>query len=391
MKRVTSRGLAAVAALALTMGVGAASASASGFMADEYPASLSGASTSFLAVNTNIHNFNCETALSGTLSGPTKSAAVSMPSEIKCGSAKVKTNGCTLNLKPGAETGEGVFSGTAEIAVGCSGIAFTNSLGCTANFPPQGGIAATFEKVGSGSTAGFNLSLSGSGLEYVTSGAGCAPATYKNGTASGSWSVAAESKGKQTGVHVAHQIGFHMGGEQSEDPSKQPRFKAENYPAGIVGEQTTQHLLKTGAAGTLSCNTVNLAGTLSAASPEALLSPEFKTCKLAGNKLKVRTNGCLYEFHVANVAGPYAGTLELSCSGWNQLEFEYNSGGCTVVLPEQTLAAVSYEDIGVGAERKVVAQLTGEGIDYGLSAGCLNPGFYNDATLGGASTLEAML
>jgi hypothetical protein len=147
--------------------------------------------------------------------------------------------------------------------------------------------------------------------------------------------------------------------------------------------------LKTSAVGTIKCTATTLGGVMAAVSPEALLDPEFTGCAITGAKAKFRSNSCDYSFKVANVVGSYSGSLVLSCVGSDQLEFE--AEGCTVKLPAQTLAAVSYEATGFEAERKVTAQLSGAGIKYTVGSGCYaTPGSYSDGTLSGSTILEAI-
>lgn len=305
----------------------------------------------------------------------------------------MKSNGCKVNLKPGAETGSGVFSGTAEIP-SCPGLSYLASGSCTVTYLPQGGIAASFENVGSGASAAVNVSLSGTGLEYTISGSGCPVGTYKNGTLQGSWNVWAQSAGGgQVNLHTARQNGIFLAGEQSEDPKAQPRFEAEGYPAGIIAPQVTQHVFGT-SIGNLKCNGVDLGATVGGASSELGLDPEFRGCRVNASKTTIRTNTCTYALKVANAAGPYSGTLSLACSGSNQLEAEFLGwgGNCTIKIPPQTLASVSYENQGSGASRTVLASMSGTGLKYTLGANCeLTPGSYGNGTLSGSTSLGGLL
>jgi hypothetical protein len=392
MKRVKQVSIVAMATLALALSVSVASASAtSGFMTGTFPATLKGVPATYLNLKTNMGTAgNCYSTFYGSVPRPADSASVALFEEISCSSVKVKSNGCKLNLKPGAETSPGVFAGSAEIS-GCStGISFYQSP-CTFTFPPQG-IDATFENIGSGSSAEIKVTLGDSSVEYVNSGySGCLPGTYKNGVVEGSWKTYAEDAiGNQVNAHVGKPNTLHMGGS-SETPSNPPRFKAEKgYPAGVIGKQGTQHQLYMPAIGTFKCSAVNLGGVLSGPSAEALLDPEFVTCGIGGMKVKVRTNSCDYRFDVANVGPAYAGTLNLVCSGSDQLEVDINSSTCTVKFPAQQLATVGYETSGIG----VLAKLTGEGVKYTLGEGCSGygtPGSYTNGTFSGSTTLEAIL
>lgn len=384
MRRFRFIALGAMAAMAMTLVAGAAMASATPILAEQYPASLSGTTLTGLGMNFGIGSVSkCNGNLSGSATTPSATTSVSIPAEDKCegATAPVKSNGCKFALHPGTETSPGHFGGTFDIAAGCSGLS-TSYFGCPINFPPQSGMSATYENVTWEGKNATVVTLSGGGMEYTRTGSGCGPGTYHDGTLSGSWRLTSSTEGKPYGIDVATKSGFFLTGAGSSS-----EFEAEKYAVAITAKQTTVEKFEV-AAGTAKCEQVNMRAYNEVSTSELLLEPEFVHCKAFGLATTVQTNGCLYLGTVVS-SGPYSGVLKLFCPSGKSLEFNAGFGSCILSIPPQVIATSTYENTGTGAERKVVAQMKGEGLEYTQSLGCAEgTGTFHNGVFSGAQTFE---
>ena len=370
-------------AMAFTLVVSAATASANPLMAENYPATLSGASVGLLNMETSIgSSSNCEGKLSGSAFVPSEAVNVSLPAESPCSGSggPIKSNGCSLVLHLGAETSPGVFGGTFDIAAGCSGLS-SEYLGCKYNFPPQSGASATFENT---TWEGKNVTivnLSGGEMEYTINS--CGSGTHHDGRLWGSWRLSSSTLGTTYGIHVASQLGLFLGGEGSAS-----RLEAERYPAGVIAKQTTVEKFVV-AAGNAKCAQVNLRGLAEEPTSGVYFLPELNLCKAFGRVAAVQTNGCLYTA-IIEESGPYAGGMWLGCPSGKQLEINAGFGFCVLSIPSQQIAASTFEAMGSGAGRNVVDQMNGEGLEYTQSSGCpAGAGTFHNGVFSGGTTLEA--
>jgi hypothetical protein len=85
--------------------------------------------------------------------------------------------------------------------------------------------------------------------------------------------------------------------------SAQAHFSSAAYPAVASGEQTEKHEFTT-VAGTVKCSTANFtSGSISETSSTLTVTPEYKTCTIAGIGATVNMNGCDYVFSVDSSSG----------------------------------------------------------------------------------------
>ena len=379
--------LGALAATAVSLAAGAVTASANVVLAEKYPSTLAGAHQGALEMFTSWGTVGmCYGDLSGSASAPTDPLKASLPKETKCASGVLKSNSCSFVLHPGVETGSGQFPGTFDISTGCTGLT-TELLGCKIKFPPQSGMSATFQNTTSEGKEAILVTLSGEGMEYTTEASACSANTYHNGTLRGSWMLSSSTSGTHYGIHVANRTGLFLGGEGSPEGPNPPRFELEKTPAAVIGKQTTLEQFEF-AAGTTKCERVNLGGVASQSTNEVLFVPEFEGCKAFGLKATVQVNGCQLGAYVLK-SSPYSGTLGLGCPSGKQLEINAGAGSCVVSIAPQAIAANTYEVVGSGAERKVVATMKGEGLEYTQTGvGCLETGTFHNGVFSGAETFE---
>lgn len=405
MKIIKVMGLVAVAAL--TLGAQVASASTPGFVADQYPAAIKVTPTSGKqSFKFNFTNTECDAStLSGEVTEPSETLSAGSTESQKCNTYFSYTptfslNSCKLIFHP-AVSGAGTFEiGPAN----CGGVTVKNIKGCDVTMVPQSGLKASYENVGSGSTASVKISLTATGMKYTESGSGCAKASPENGTWTGSWEVTGKYLGAATGVRfVDLRTSFTVSGTLSEEGAKQPAFEAGEYPAAIVGEQSAaDRLLFTTNLGTQECEKSKFGrGMLVKSASLPLTSTEQANCVAFGfANVTVKTNGCEYVLRVPNaapVAGVYNGELDVTCPGTSKIEIP--TPGCTVKIGSQSgLGGVTLAPTGSeGSEHYVVADFDVKGMVYtetpvGIIPTCSGVKgqtyTYTDGTLGGSMTLK---
>lgn len=382
MRRIGIASAAALGAMALTLVAIVATASANVVLSEKYPAVLSGTDTQGLNLQFSSGLVSkCLGGASGSASAPSSTVRVSLPTKEKCGyGATVATNGCTFALHPGAGS---THEGTFDIASGCTGLS-TEYFGCAVNYPPQSGLHATFENTTWEGKSAVLVYLNGGGAEYTTSGLGCTSGTHHDGVIFGGWRIASFSEvGEYFGMHVTDPSGAFLAGEGSGS-----QFKLETYPGALSGRQTTVEKFEV-AAGIAKCEQVNLGSAVKGATSEVIFEPEFAGCRAFGIfPTTLQVNGCQYVATVSS-SGPYAGGMALSCPSGKQLEFNAGYGTCILSIPSQPIATSTYEVTGSGAERRIVTQMKGTGLEYTQSVGCPEgSGTFKNGVFGGAETLE---
>jgi hypothetical protein len=145
-----------------------------------------------------------------------------------------------------------------------------------------------------------------------------------------------------------------------------PEFHSETAHTIGKGEQVTQ-IVFTVNAGSIKCNKVSGEGTMAAATiTESKTTVAYSECSAFGFlSATIEMNGCEYvitadiEVHMVCPAGK---TMVIKAST------------CKVLVPAQSATSVTYENVGSGSTREIVAKEEGEGIHYTEEAGFGCPG-----------------
>ena len=160
-------------------------------------------------------------------------------------------------------------------------------------------------------------------------------------------------------------------------------------PDGAVGS-TTAHQVFDSPNGAITCNSVDLKGTVGAEiEPKEIILEEeeankigFTECKFLGQTATVKLEGCKFTFtpHDVSVTG---------CAG---KEITFSAGGCTVKIPEQGpfKEAVKYENLGAGGnDMYVTAEVATKAEIKGSSsgAGCVVTGAFSNGQYTTGNTL----
>ena len=360
MKRIKRLGLGVVMALALSGIAGTGSASAAQFAVQgAYPdvvGSMSAEEVTLTAVGGIV--FGCEST--GFLTGISKpsSSLTASPSFNNCtwkigGVTHKQTfsmNGCSFELKPGAETEAGRFDGTVDVGPpGCGSITLNDEF-CQRSYPAQKGLSAEYVIQGKTVEASLDGVLSGT---YKGSPANCASSTALNVRVD--WTLETTSGSPLT---LLWRNGVFTEGGQ---------IKAETYPAFLDGGQDAadQHVLTLVGNRQLTCQDVALEGQLASASSSFALTPAYANCivTVGATKLPAMVDvlGCSYQIAVA-------GTFGVSCPGESNLirirvETKAAEGVflCTYEIRSQSgLSSVGLSNFGEGDKR-------GVSLDFGVA------------------------
>ncbi|HEY5814994.1 MAG TPA: hypothetical protein VIS95_01480 [Solirubrobacterales bacterium] len=377
------------------MAFGATSASASRLASPE----VSAEATTFLkATPTGSHNFtaNGPGSFSCTASefvSSMSAQAVTQLSTEGLGSyscylfgsgTTMKMNGCSLTFKPGAEKSPGVFGGSFDVGpAGCGPITMKYLGSCELRIYPKTSLAAEFTNKGSGKTATVVAQVAASGLKTD----GACSGSAENGTYSGGWELKGSTDAagsSQTGIQVTTKAALHLSGE----PAK---FTGEAYPETIVGSVSAENVYTT-PGGTISCKKGSFGGgALQSPSAQLSLLPAYSECTAFGfSKTNVKSGLCTI---VLNATSTTSGTAAISCPPGGAIKFEPTFSGftvCTISFPSQSLGSVTYENVGTGIDRRVVASISGSGIQYtGTGGPCGTSG--SDATFSGGIEVRGEL
>jgi hypothetical protein len=375
------RGIVAVLAVAVTALLGAGSASASSLIAPETLNTILSASAApshyfnigGSKVPCTASNFEAN-ALSNThVSWDITSKTIGNYSCSFWGTPIMQWNGCGLTFHPGAETSPGTFAGTFDIGpAGCGPITMKYLGGsCQLTIYPKTGLQAEFQNVGSGATATVTITAAATGLKYTDNCGG----SGENATYNGSWTLRGfSSGGTQVNVHLQPPVLF-VSGKESADPAQQPKFDSDFFPIGIKGTGTSPFTLTTAPGKTAECSTSSYStpGIFVPVSSKSFTA-SYSGCKAFGfANATVKMNSCSIVHQLANSGPPYTGSVSLSCEkAGDAMQISptiFGSPVCTVSLAPQTLAAATYENVGSGSTRRVIATLKGSGISYSENAG----------------------
>ena len=161
---------------------------------------------------------------------------------------------------------------------------------------------------------------------------------------------------------------------------------------GAAKSTTAHQVLDMGSNGAITCNAIDLKGTIPAELEPAHIVLEedevagvktgFTECKFLGQNATFKMNKCKFTFtpHDVSVAG---------CEG---TEIEFQAGGCLIKFPQQGpfKEAVKYENQGAGGnDMYVTAEVaTKAEIEYTASgAGCLAAGVFKNGQYTTGNTL----
>jgi hypothetical protein len=144
-------------------------------------------------------------------------------------------------------------------------------------------------------------------------------------------------------------------GTEFENPSS-GNTRITSTPDGTG--KTAHHLIDT-PAGSITCSTANLVGTISKAkSAPQVLEFEYANCTYLGVSTTVAANGCFY------VLGA-EGNGSFVCSNGQDIEFE--AAGCTVKIHGQAVEGFGYTNINSGTELTLTMSIKSI---RGTAAGC---------------------
>jgi hypothetical protein len=359
------------AALVAILALCATQASASRLVATE----LSGKINTYLkATPLNLHEFvpsgltgapcsaSSFTYTMGSTQGVSQFSAEGLE-DYKCavpGPATMKLNGCSLTFHPGAEIKEfpGDFNGTLDIGpAGCGPLTIVWGGGCELKFYPKTGLSAYFFNEGSGKMASVRISVQAEGIKT----AGNCGGTGEKGEYWGEWELVGSTSPTMTnptGIAVSTNAALYLEGA----PTK---FNGEVYPEPLRGSVSTANVFTIPSTGTVSCKKGSFSGSLAAPSTQLSLAAAYSECPAFGfAKTIVKNNGCNV---VLNATTASSGTASLSCPEGKAFTVEPTALGvpiCAISFPSQSLGSVTYETVGIGVNRKVVAAISASGIQY---------------------------
>ncbi len=368
MKRTKCLGAVVVVALALAGLLGTASASASWIVSE----------SSMKATPTGSHNLYVPsqvpcTASSFTSKGPIATETLESESipDYSCnfwGEQSMKWNGCKLFFHPGAEISAGVFGGTVDIGpAGCGPIKMTYLGSCETQILPSTGLAAEFTNTGTGSSSAVTLTINAtSKVNYKGTCSGNGAGSYF-----GSWNLTA---GK--GVHVS-QVGVYIDGQESTEESKQPKFNAGAYPAGIAGAATSPLVVTLPLSRKVECKTGALSSLLAKATSSLNIKGSYGPCSASGfgfSNASVTLNSCFFNQQLNNVNPIYTGSAAIGCDKEGdaiQVSATFlGSPICTAAFPPQKIGSSAYYNAGGGSFRHFGGEFAGVGLHYTVT----NPG-----------------
>lgn len=388
MKSIRTFVLAALVTAALAALPAAASASG-GFVADEYPATLSGSeSTDSLSFGYGTKAVVCEGAtapsVEATLDHPSPTVTTdSIEVGICAGGTAFYPEDCQLELQPDSGTVDIVSSGCGPAKVNLGAPCGMQVL----SVPAQTGIEAEYENVGSGSSAGVKVTIDDSGLEYTSSGGLCGKQTLSIDATLNL--TATDAGGSPIGASVlADDLphGLFLAGGPGEG---EPRLASLLYPTQVTGERfqlgevmNGQLTLLEVSGKKVSCSAGEFdGGELSGpAYGEFSLSAAYSGCKIAAFNANVAMSGCEYAYSDLEQTGEdvYASAAAIVCGEGS--EIKVTGAGCTLKIPAQTLAGgegTVMANIEEGYDSTVGMMMTASGVKYTASGLCPLAGFPN--------------
>jgi hypothetical protein len=124
-------------------------------------------------------------------------------------------------------------------------------------------------------------------------------------------------------------------------------FTASQYPVTVKGTQVSGEITGSviekaelqSVAGFVKCNVVSYSGKFSETSTEAVATPTFSGCTIAGLGITTTGNGCLWR-HTAGETlgeGKMAASVHIECPGGGQIELVVTGSTCKIKVPPQTV------------------------------------------------------
>lgn len=359
MRTIKTLSLAVALALSLMASAIATSASASVLTAGQFPAVIRAEAVGGHIFTTHwLGKMECSGAtFESELSKPAESFETKWNTPFEnCyafGSAPLKQNGCGFIFRPGPLTGLGVAQGRFDIGpAGCGPMVRESAL-CRLSIGAQSGLPATFEDVVVEGRSEVKISANATNLKYSQSN-GCGLGTYEDGTYEGTWLAKGEAGGFATNTWV-------------EEEAHAPRFEAEEYPAAISGEQSSEgkHVFTVDKF-TASCGKATFSGEASGATSAITLTPKYSECQAFGMNATVALNGCAYIAHAGSAienGSKYAGTVDVSCPEGKKVKINAGFGECIVEIGSQTgLSGLEMQN--TGSPYSVLARANVTGIVY---------------------------
>ncbi|HYP56116.1 MAG TPA: hypothetical protein VEQ41_07440 [Solirubrobacterales bacterium] len=202
-------------------------------------------------------------------------------------------------------------------------------------------------------------------------------------------------------------FGVMNAGASPTDPHRGGHF-VSNAPSGvttIIGTEsptTPNHNLRfsvDGAANGIDCVTSNYHGTMTGATAEEItVTPNYQTCYTTdtptNHNVTVDTNGCGFLFTVNTKPTETHNAVHIhGCTkgAHNQLGIVITHPNCTIIIPQQTVTGVTYDNVRATPTSKHEVTLTStvENITTHYAAGiCVFLGTKHLAAMNGAVTVQ---
>lgn len=371
VKGIKILGLAALAVLALNAFAGIASASGPGyFQSYNLPTTINGTASGIKGtLSVGIAESCTSPSLTGTLTKATDSLATSASYPNGSCGGFLNMNGCEYIFHPPGEGTEGTFDiGGAE----CKGI--TGSGFGEFRIPAQNGLGASFQNMGSGSTATISVEAHATGLKYELKSEGKYGEIHSNGEYHTTWSLSGEHAGARAWIGVEPNPGLRV-----QEGSGAVKFHTAVFPVTVSATQistTIEHTLYSRStlqtsAGGLKCGNVMGAPLFSGSTTGELMSelqltPLFPECYLGGLPATVATSvpGCRDTFGLVNAGPPFLGSLTLC-----EMKITKTGSKCVITVSGQTKNGMEYLNAGSGASSTVTAKANLSGIAYAVENG----------------------
>jgi hypothetical protein len=405
VKSLKKIGLATTLTLVAAAMLTVPSAFAGGFVADQYPVTVSATptSTGYMILGT---GSNCGWDVQKTTLSRPEALSPPIGKSEECGSSSMETNGCKFTFHPGSGS-----KGTVDIGPSGCGPVVAQFKNCKRTLPAQS-LPATYENVGKGASAFVNVTVEAHEIEYVN----CFSSTVsKNGTYTDSWEFkATNGVGSPVGLHAAAS-GIFLEGKESPEPGEQPKIRAE-WSAGWEGHTsplvedpalTVPHAFALQNQGrTFYCNASRLSGVFEEEVTHGAgftVWPSYDECTAGGGlRAAVNAKGCYYGVETVNAGPPYSGRLSLACESGKEMELKLYSSEqnkiedkayCVYkVSSQEGFEGVGLENVGVGLERGIAMNMNVKGIAYtrtfGTALNCLKS--TGTLTLTGGATLYGL-
>jgi hypothetical protein len=163
-------------------------------------------------------------------------------------------------------------------------------------------------------------------------------------------------------------------------------YDGEVETTELIGTQVGENVFKTDV-GNVQCTTATFSGSQKGTLKEAgvftsatvTVHPVYGggggTCKLAGQKVTVNTEGCNYQFDEASVAAEPTAKATVVCEGKEIIIKDTAGLGCVVNVKSQSPGGlVTFKNEGTGKARTVTVSSGVTGIAYAWTATCPNAG-----------------